>query len=105
MPPEDTVRCGQCDRLLNEPARTRPAERQPCPDCGSLKRRFEVHITESVIVEDGFGLKHRIPGRKRPVAEQVNKPEVFRKTGDLRRGERVIDRSDPDPVALPRKDH
>ena len=52
---------------------------------------------ETVTVDDGFALKHKRPGLKRPVHEQVNRPEVFRKTGEVRRVERMIDRSDPDP--------
>lgn len=60
-------------------------------------RRFDVHLEASVKVEAGFGLKQRRPGRRRPVAEQVNRPETFRKTGARHRVERVIDRSDPNP--------
>ncbi len=97
MGSKDTVRCGECDRLLDEPASTVPSERQPCPECGSLKRTFDLQIAETVDVEVGLGLKHKRPGRKRPVAEEVRRSELFRDTGERRYVERVIDRSDPDP--------
>jgi hypothetical protein len=62
-----------------------------------MSRRFEVHLEESLTVDDGLGLKQKRPGQKRPVAEEVNRPETFRKTGARHRVERLIDRSDPNP--------
>jgi hypothetical protein len=49
------------------------------------------------IAEVGFGLKQKRPGSRRPVAEEVDRPVTFRKTGARHRVERVIDRSDPNP--------
>jgi ribosomal protein S27AE len=97
MHPPDRVLCGQCGLLLEQSAYTMPTSRRPCPNCGSLIRCFEVHLEESVVFEDGLGLKQKRPGQKRPVAEEVNRPETFRKTDARHRVERRIDRSDPNP--------
>ena len=97
MDPRDAVLCGECGLLLEEAGSTAPSDRTPCPDCGSLKRKFEVHIEARASAEVGLGLKQKRPGLKRPVVEEVKRPETFRKTGARHRVERVIDRSDSDP--------
>jgi hypothetical protein len=42
------VRCGNCGRKLDESASLPPEQREPCPDCGSTSRRFEVHLNAVV---------------------------------------------------------
>jgi hypothetical protein len=41
-PSSATVRCGQCQRLLEEPSTTSSEDRRPCPDCGSSIRHVSV---------------------------------------------------------------
>ncbi len=41
---EVTAACRQCGRPLNGPPSLPVAERMPCPDCGSMGRKFSVHI-------------------------------------------------------------
>jgi hypothetical protein len=48
-----TVACGDCSQSLDENPSARVADRQPCPSCGSLARRFAVAISDSVTV-DGY---------------------------------------------------
>jgi len=55
--------------------------RRPCPDCGSVGRAFGVHIEGQLTLKEGFGLKRKRPGLKRPVFEEVNKPEVYLRSG------------------------
>jgi hypothetical protein len=37
------VSCGNCGRSLDQAPDLEPSEREPCPDCGSLARVFDVH--------------------------------------------------------------
>jgi hypothetical protein len=47
-PARPTVECGQCRAPLDEPPDLNPADRTPCPVCGSLGRHFGVHLTGSL---------------------------------------------------------
>jgi hypothetical protein len=47
---ERKVLCGACDQELGESTELPAAERKPCPSCGSLARKFAVHIQETVRV-------------------------------------------------------
>src|SRR5437870_4900883 len=39
---ENTVACGNCGTTLIEPPSMPADQRQPCPECGSVSRRYEV---------------------------------------------------------------
>ena len=50
----DTVFCNNCGTPIpNESPSGDPAQRKPCRQCGSLARRFDVHISERIEVRDG----------------------------------------------------
>ncbi len=44
----DTVACGKCGEVLNEPSDLAPEQREPCPKCGSKTRVFSVTATSGV---------------------------------------------------------
>ena len=47
----NTVKCGECGTALpDEDPSGKPADRKPCPSCGSLTRSFSVQVTGSVAV-------------------------------------------------------
>lgn len=46
---ESTV-CGNCGETITEPASTPVEKRQPCPNCGSIRRNFSVELTGSISV-------------------------------------------------------
>jgi restriction system protein len=39
-----TVACSQCGIALDEDSGVEPSKRKPCPVCGSLARRFSLHV-------------------------------------------------------------
>src|SRR2546430_2590756 len=45
----DSVFCNNCGtHLIDESPSGDPAQRKPCPRCGSLARRFDVHMSGSI---------------------------------------------------------
>lgn len=42
------VKCGNCDHRLHEPPSLPSHEREPCPECGSISRRFEFRVEPAV---------------------------------------------------------
>lgn len=89
---ETSVSCMHCGVALPERTDTLPAERKPCPDCGSLTRTFHVHITETVTVLQKIGTKHKRPGKKKPIFESVTGDDLHRATGKWNKLTREIDR-------------
>jgi hypothetical protein len=49
----DGIFCDDCGAKLDEAPTLLPDQRPPCPRCGSLARRFEQTITNSVVLSDG----------------------------------------------------
>jgi hypothetical protein len=55
----EEVRCNQCGTPVNEP-RDLPSEtRKPCPECGSLTRRFGVTLEAIQLQVPGFAVEPR----------------------------------------------
>lgn len=88
----DSTFCGACGGPIGEPATTLPAEKKPCPLCGSLTRNFHAHVTESLTVREKFGMKLKRPGIKKPVYESVAGDDLHRATGQWNKLTREIDR-------------
>jgi len=59
---EQAVKCGGCGVALSEPVDTPVEARAPCPSCGSTKRAFEVHVTDSVQVTSHISALHERQG-------------------------------------------
>lgn len=53
-----SVTCQDCGQELDEPSHLSPDEREPCPNCGSRARKFEVRIESRVGASSGetFGV-------------------------------------------------
>jgi DNA-directed RNA polymerase subunit RPC12/RpoP len=86
------VICATCKQQLDESADLLPQERLPCPSCGSKTRIFSVEVRETITPRSKLGLKHKRPGFKKPIYEEVSGEDLHRKTGLWSRLLRVIDR-------------
>lgn len=75
----DTVRCGQCKTLLDEPLQTVADSPFPCPKCGSTLRLFDKTLAATVTARASLGLKARESGRRKPFLEQISGASYFRK--------------------------
>jgi hypothetical protein len=89
---EPTVRCGVCLAILVEHTNTPLEQREPCHECGSLGRRFDVPVSTTVESHAQVGIKARTPGDKRPFQEGKYGDDVHRKSGIWHVVERTIDR-------------
>jgi hypothetical protein len=49
----DGIYCNDCGTELDEAPTLLPDQRPPCPQCGSLGRRFEQDITDRIALSDG----------------------------------------------------
>jgi hypothetical protein len=87
-----TAWCSDCGELVEEPAQIK--DREPCPSCGSLARRFELTLTATVQVHGRIGLKarHGDVGKVKPHLEQTSGDDFHRDSGEWRQLSRVIDR-------------
>jgi hypothetical protein len=84
------IYCKQCKKDLSD-FLDEGINREPCPKCGSTSRVFVEQLSISAKAYVGLRAKHnRGPGKA--IWESVNCPDVFRKTGELMRLERIIDR-------------
>ena len=86
------VQCSNCKRVLDESSSLPPEQRQPCPKCGSLIRTFNVEVSETVAAKTKLGLKHRRPGIKKPIYEEVSGDDLHRNTRLWSKLVRIIDR-------------
>lgn len=86
------VECGTCKRVLDELSDLLPEHRAPCPTCGSLTRAYNVEVAEKVTLKSKLGLKHRRPGFRKPIYEEVGGDDLHRKTGVWSKLLRIIDR-------------
>src|SRR5687767_6384558 len=78
MVTQDT-RCSGCGATLDESPQLAPADRQPCPQCGSLDRQYAVKASGSVSAKSMLGPKAYEPGRRDPFLEHKGGDSFFRK--------------------------
>jgi len=62
-PPSIEVCCGDCQRRLEESPDLPPPERQPCPQCRSLKRLVKVAVNDSVTMRESVRVRAKRPGK------------------------------------------
>jgi predicted RNA-binding Zn-ribbon protein involved in translation (DUF1610 family) len=86
------VSCVSCGNLIDESLDASLAVRTPCPSCGSLSRRFEANVVESIAIREKWGMKLKALGTGKPVFESVSGSDYHRNTGQWNQIERVIDR-------------
>ncbi len=88
------VTCASCgQRLPTSHANSAPADRQPCPGCGSLARNVALQLTGELPVRSGLRLKQRRPGTKGWVLHALlHMPGIQGSTGRPNRLTRIIDK-------------
>jgi len=57
------VCCGDCERVLDEPSGLAVEKRQPCPDCGSVKRLNKVAVFDTVTLHASVRLRTKHAGK------------------------------------------
>src|SRR5438309_8885806 len=86
------VLCGSCKADLDESPQLNPEDRSPCPICGAKSRILNVEIHDKLTLRTTLGLKHKRPGFKKPIYEEVGGDDLHRKSGLWSKLLRVIDR-------------
>lgn len=78
----DQTRCGGCDRPLAESGDLDPADREPCPDCGSISRKFLRNQSETLELHDAVRVQQRRPGVSGgPILDARHGEDLHRKSG------------------------
>lgn len=67
----DKISCKNCNKELEENER-------PCSVCGCLNRMYKVELTETIKILDSWKWKHKRPGLKKPITEEVNRYKISR---------------------------
>jgi phage FluMu protein Com len=88
---EDRTECAACGQRLAQ-ARTEAEAALPCPACGSYERNLFASMAEAVVLRDGFSMKTKRVGQKKPFVESISVPSHSRKLGKLVQHDRLIDR-------------
>ena len=86
------VFCASCKGELKENPQLDPKDRSPCPKCGAKSRIFNVEVCEKLTFRTKLGLKHKRPGFKKPIYEEIGGDDLHHKTGVWSKFLRVIDR-------------
>ncbi len=86
------VKCGNCQTVLKERTDIAPADRNPCPNCGSMARAFEVSLHASITFKGKLTAKGKRAGAKKHFVIQVMGDDFFRKMKKWTKLSRVIDR-------------
>lgn len=84
--------CNGCGKQLDEAYNLPERDRTPCPDCGSLSRALQISVSDRAETHDRVELKHKMPGRKDPIAEVISGDDYHHSSGTWRNLLRVIDR-------------
>jgi hypothetical protein len=66
--------------------------RAPCPGCGATGRTINVDIHDTAIARDGYELKAKRPGQKKPYAEERSIPSYSHSRKKTVHHQRLIDR-------------
>lgn len=88
---DETTECADCGAPIAAEADALEI-RRPCDVCGSIKRVHSISIVETLVVRDGYGLKAKRPGQKKPYVEDLSMPDYSRSLGKDVHRQRVIDR-------------
>lgn len=89
--PLNSAECVNCGAEIDTSGDT-SAHRAPCNKCGSNKRVHNLSIIEKLVLRDGFGVKAKRPGEKRPYVEDKAMPSYSHRLGKHVLHERLIDR-------------
>lgn len=86
------VKCSQCGEILAERLGLPTEQRTPCPTCGSLGRFYGQYLSGEITPRSMVKFKARHENRGKPFAWGKVGSDLYRKTGQWRRLERVFDR-------------
>ena len=87
----ESCRCADCGASIDL-SNTAPYARTPCNACGSIKRVLHVNVIEKIQAIDGYALKGKRPGRKKPFIEERSLPDYSRSRDKFVHLQRTIDR-------------
>lgn len=87
----ETVECTDCGAPIDIGGDT-AGRRTPCGKCGSMRRSYNVMVSETVVARDGFGVKAKRAGEKKPYIEEKAVPDYSRSLGKVVHREQIFDR-------------
>ncbi len=87
----NSVECSDCGTFIDISEDTAD-HRVPCEKCGGGKRTIHASIEEHAVARDGFEVKARRAGEKKPYIEDRGKPSYSRKLDKIVHHQRLIDR-------------
>lgn len=88
---DNKVKCAECEEIIDTSIDTEE-EKAPCPKCGSQNRAHELSFDDELLAVDGYGVKGKRPGQKKPFVEEKSGPDYSHSRKKLVRKERLIDR-------------
>lgn len=88
---EESVECGECGYVIDT-TKDEENKKYPCEKCGSTKRNYTAGLFEGLQVIDGYEIKGKRPGRKKPFIEEMSRPDYSHNREKLVHKERLIDR-------------
>ena len=86
-----SFQCAVCEAVLIDDDES-GTDRSPCPACGSTRRLFHQDLQAVLTLYGLVELKHKRPGFKKPIHEQVAGAQFTHSTGRFSDKLRVIDR-------------
>jgi hypothetical protein len=87
-----TVACGSCGRPIDESPGAPPENRVPCPDCGSLARRVDIRVEDTITIHDSLAIKVKRGGKGKPVRTGKYGDSLHTLTGRWMHREMTVDR-------------
>ena len=87
------VKCGKCKTELNEAAGLPPNSREPCPNCNSKTRFFEVEMRAELRIYTELRAKARHTAPGKPFLELRTGDSLHMASNIWNKLERVIDRT------------
>jgi phage FluMu protein Com len=87
-----SVHCAKCNALIDEPPKTKPQDRKPCPACGSTARLFKKKLEATLSFHDSVRMKLTNAATGKTTLEQFSGDDLHRKSGKWMMKQRVIDR-------------
>lgn len=87
----NSVECSDCGAVIDVSGDTAD-HRVPCAKCGGVKRTIHDSVDERVVVRDGFEVKARRAGEKKPYVEDRGIPSHSHRLDKVVHHQRLIDR-------------
>ena len=87
------VLCMGCDAPIEEDLSISPNKRLPCPMCGSVGRKINVSLEETIEVGDKIRMKGKHSGESKFFIDQISGAQLQYNTGKLAKWVRIIDRA------------